>query len=131
MKAKHLIIPLDIYKRGVLVFIGSNEELMAYIGKKDAGNLLGVTQFLDDDPTTLAQTIKTPTDAIIHARKMPSSILTFVHEADHAAFGIMQIVGIDPHDEEAHAYMQEYILKKIFEWLDFSSDIPESNQNTE
>ena len=120
----HLIIPIDIYRRGVLVFFGSNEELMNFIKKNAPSDLIGVTTCLDDDETTVAHTIGTSTDAIIHAIKKPSSILTLIHEADHAAFRIMKIVGVETSDEEAHAYLQEFICQKMFEWLNFSCDVP-------
>lgn len=121
--AKHLIIPLDIFKRGVLVFIGHPQELLDFIKKKDPTHLLDVAQQIDENERTLAQVIRTGYDAIIYAREMPN-VMTLIHEAYHATVAVYEIIGVVPSDEEAYAYLLEYICHEIFRWLNIPFDIP-------
>lgn len=121
-KGAYLMIPIDIYRRGVLVFFGPKDDFLRFVKSKDAGNSDLVAQRVnDDDGSTLAQCITTSTDAYIYAEESPG-IACIVHESAHAAMGILKIVGISPSEEEAFAYLQEYICQHIFDWLNLSCD---------
>lgn len=119
-----MVIPVDIYRRGVLVFFGPKEDFLHFVESRDADNYEGIARCVnDDDGATLAQTIKTTTDVYIFAEQAPG-MAAIVHESAHATMGILKIVGISPSEEEAFAYLQEYICQQIFDWLNLSCDAP-------
>lgn len=125
MKSYSKIIPIDLYKRGVMIFFGSKEDLY-----KKAGAIItpDIRQSLEecDFNHTQAVTIRTETDAIIYAPQRPYDEI-IAHEICHATFQILRIVDIDPTEcEEAYTYLFEYLYYKIFLWLNALDDAHKS-----
>lgn len=112
------IIPIDLYRRGVFIFIGEKDD---FFKDKNAKRFLTdeVRQTLDDIDfsKTAAVTLRTGTDAIIYAPSKPYED-EFVHELSHATFYILKLVDIDPTIcEEAYAYLLEYLYYKAMLWF--------------
>ena len=121
MKSYSKIIPIEIYRRGVLVFIGDKEECARNLQKhKIKEDCVNAVRDYDMDGT-LAYTMEIGSDVLVYMKKkQPMDII--VHELSHAVFKILKIVGIDPTEcEEAYAYLIDYLYKKVSEWI---SDVP-------
>ena len=108
MKSK--VIALDIFKRGVLVFVGTKQELINSI---DIDLQEQIKDSLDDyDNNTIAMTIETDTDAIIFCEQ-PITVETLLHECVHAARIILEKINAYPTDnDEVYAYLVEYLFKQ-------------------
>lgn len=124
MKQRIKIVPVAIYKRGVCVFLGTREQLKEYARrenidlqweKEDVDGMLDKSQ---------AVTFRLNTDVLIYAER-PMSAGVLVHEIIHAAKCILRFV--DVQDEEAEAYLAEYLYNEISPWLEKVSPQPENN----
>lgn len=106
---KEQIIPIDLYRRGVVILQGSEEELEKWLREHDAKQLgLAVTN--TDWDNTKAITFDDDSDIYVCSVE-PMELTTLCHELSHATLRILKIVGIDPIEaEEAYAYLFEYLL---------------------
>lgn len=114
MKQHVKLFPVDLYKRGVCVFLGTREQFKAYLEREeidfdwdgeDTDKMLDKYQ---------AVTLRTDTDCIIYSDKeVDEGVLA--HECVHAAKHVLRIVGVE--DEEAEAYLVEYLYNGIIPWV--------------
>lgn len=115
------VIPIDLYKRGLLIFIGDKNECVKLL-KRDKISEESVKQVKEFDMTgTTAVTFCIDGDVLIYMEnKKPIEVL--VHELSHVAFMVLRIVGIDPtQSEEAYAYLLGYLYEKAALWF---NDVP-------
>lgn len=113
MKQHVKTFPVDLYKRGVLVFIGSREQLRSYIERE------GIEIEWDDEADEIldkssAVTFRLKADIIIYAEHVPDEGV-IVHEILHATKHLLRIVEVN--DEEAEAYLLEYLYDEIMPWF--------------
>lgn len=115
--------PLDIFKHGIKVVIGSRDYLLA-VAKKD-----GFLDFVEKnigEPFRMI-TFPLPTgDAMIYSESFDSGTddeEVMRHEILHAVSHILRRVGIEhtAETEEAYAYALEYCNKRILTWLSCGS----------
>lgn len=115
---KHtLAIPVEIFKRGVLIFFGSPSGLRDAVSKYYPDK---AAQKVYDDvkAETLAyqaMTIKTLPDPIIYAKK-PIEISVLIHEIVHCATYILE--QIDCQDDETRAYLTEYLYSQSYKFVE-------------
>lgn len=113
--------PLDLFKHGVKVFFGNEEELVS-MAKKD-GILEEVGKGLEESGSfSMVTFLLSSGDALIYGKKKPESILDYSivsHEILHATSHILRNVGIEhtSETEEVYAYVIEDLTWKIFTWL--------------
>lgn len=108
---KEQIIPVDLYRRGVAVLQGAEEELEKWLCEHDAKSLCSLVTDTNWD-NTKAITFDDDSDIYICAVE-PMELTTLCHELSHATLRILKIVGIDPIEaEEAYAYLFEYLLEQ-------------------
>lgn len=108
---KEQIISVDLYKRGVAILQGAEEELEKWFSEHNAKHLYSAVSDTDWD-NTKAITFDDDSDIYICAVE-PMELTTLCHELSHATLRILKIVGIDPIDaEEAYAYLFEYLLEQ-------------------
>ena len=112
MKPVSIEVPIELLRRGVLVFFGSRDDLLEYLS---ANHPVYYEDLKDDDvwPRGSAYTIKMSDDAIIFADTLIDEG-TLVHELGHTSKHLLDIVGIK--DEEAYCYTIEYLYNKIMPW---------------
>lgn len=106
--------PIEIIKRGVLVFLGEEGDLLKYIKKHFPSYLQEVKEVLQEVYDYSALTIKLSGDAIIYSKDiiLPG---TLVHEIGHVAKHLLKCVDIE--DEEMYCYTEEYLFEQIMSWL--------------
>ena len=108
---KELIIPVDLYRRGVAILQGSEDELEKWFCKHNVKNLYSYVTETDWE-ISKAITFDDGSDIFICSVE-PMKLTTLCHELSHATLKILKIVGIDPIEaEEAYAYLFEYLLDK-------------------
>ena len=116
---KSKTFPLDIFKHGIKVVIGSRDYLLA-VAKKD-----GFLDFVErniGEPFRMI-TFQLPTgDAMIYSETFDSGTEddeVMRHEILHAVSHILRNVGIEhtAETEETYAYTLEYCNKRILTWL--------------
>ena len=109
---KEQIIPVDLYKRGVVILQGAEEELKKWFCEHDAKHLCSA--MTDTDwYNTKAITFDDDSDIYVCSIK-PMELTTLCHELSHATLRILKIVGIDPVEaEEAYAYLFEYLIGQV------------------
>lgn len=109
---KEQIIPIDLYKRGVVIL---QDSCIGDICKwLDKHNATDITQSVreEDWDTANAVTYSDGLDVYIISPKQIAT-KTLAHELTHATFKILKIVGINPvQEEEAYAYLYEYLYDK-------------------
>lgn len=118
--AKIKTIPCELYRRDIDVFIGSHEELLKYAKKKlkkdplleiiEDGGDYSASFYYRHDGTGIIHLFKFPTT--------PTEIAEAGHEALHAAFHILDYVGVEyvqGSNNEAFTYLQEWIQQNILE----------------
>lgn len=108
--------PVDLYKRGVMVFLGTREAVKRFITEE-------YDDVWDDESEeildrTSAVTFRLSSDALIFSSK-PITDGVMVHEIGHAAKHLLRIVGVE--DEEAECYLIEYLYDKILPWFHTTS----------
>lgn len=106
------VIPIDIYRRGVCFMCGAAEDLAdCFVSYK----LYGLADLVlnADWEHTRAITLCDDCDVWVCSVK-PMALPDLCHELTHVVFKIFNIIGIDPtNDEEAYAYLYEYLFKEI------------------
>lgn len=119
--AKYAKINLDIYKRYLLIFIGTHREFKVWVDEyykydKIYDNLTNV--ILDSDDNAQASFWYNPMtgDNIIELKKFPRTseeIACAAHEVLHAVIKLLDFVGVEFKQggaNEAYTYLLEYIL---------------------
>lgn len=111
------IIHIDIYNADILLHIGYNKQLFKYMRAnglasyiKDMKQLLG-----KDEQITLGRTMQLDSgQTIILFKRSPEPSL-LAHEVFHAAYMILNRIGITLSEEsdEAYAYLIQFITQKI------------------
>ena len=116
MKQHVKIVTVPIYYRGVLIFIGSPDQLRDYLYRRYPAYASSMGDL--DIPPATAYTFKFEGDALIYSPSIPSES-TMVHEIFHAARHILGIIGVELSDgtEEVFAYLMEYLSDQILPWL--------------
>lgn len=124
--AKYKRIPIDIYKREVLVFIGSHEEFKKWaeeyfsfipsyfdflrmISNSD-GTAQASTYFNEEDGTVIIEIPSFP--------KSPTDIAYVVHEIMHAVFDICNYCKVEyivDGANEPFTYLGEFIANRVFD----------------
>lgn len=108
---KEQIISVDLYKRGVAILQGAEEELEKWFSEHNVKYLYSAVSDTDWD-STKAITFDDDVDIYICSVE-PMELTTLCHELSHATLRVLKIVGIDPIEaEEAYAYLFEYLLDK-------------------
>lgn len=116
---KSKTFPLDIFKHGIKVVIGSRDYLLA-VAKKD-----GFLDFVEkniEEPFGMITFMLPTGDAMIYSESFDSGTdddEVMRHEILHAVSHILRNVGIEhtAETEEAYAYALEYCNKRILTWL--------------
>lgn len=117
---KSKIFPLDIFKHGIKVVIGSRDYLHA-VAKKD-GFFDFVTKNIGEQPFRMITFLLPTGDAMIYSEKFDRTTdddEVMRHEILHAASHILRSVGIEHtvDTEEVYAFTIEYCNKRIIAWL--------------
>ena len=116
---KSKTFPLDIFKHGIKVVIGSRYYLLA-VAKKD-----GFLDFVErniEEPFRMITFMLPTGDAMIYSESFDSGTdddEVMRHEILHAVSHILRNVGIEhtAETEEAYAFALEYCNKRILTWL--------------
>ena len=121
------IIQVPIYKKAVLLYCGSERELLKTV-RRDLGEEVEeeVRNGLGEEERYEGITLMTSTnDVIVHLPEKPKNnkgISTLTHELFHASSFILEGAGI-PHTndtEEAYAYLLEYLVTEALDSLKIS-----------
>lgn len=111
-RMKKLIVPIDIYRRGVCFLCGDTDELTEYFASEKLYSLVGRVSETDWN-TTLAFTLCDGNDVWVCSNR-PMTIPVLCHEITHAVFKILEIIGADsPINEETYAYLCEYLMGEV------------------
>lgn len=121
VKSKWVTIPFPIFRRGVMVFVGPQEDLIATLKEKYINYGEDVENTINKHPdlvkTSLGVTFKCEEDAIVW---FPEKVTlgSLVHELTHATIHILDKVDIEltPDTEEIFCYMLEYLIEQTFDW---------------
>lgn len=114
-------LPIDIFKRGVVLFIGPAEELIDFYKKEFPSDAETVEKVVKEDiletGLALGYTLKCCSDAIIWMPE-PREIGVLVHEFLHAVMWILELVEVKAtkETEEVMAYMLEYLYDNLVPW---------------
>lgn len=116
---KSKTFPLDIFKHGIKVVIGSREYLLD-VAKKD-GFLDFVKKNIEEPSRMITFTLPTG-DAMVYSGGFDANTdddEIMRHEILHAVSHILRSIGIEhtAETEEVYAYAIEYCNKRIFTWL--------------
>ena len=119
MKSKKF--PIDIFKHGIKVVIGTKEELIS-VAKKDR-----IYDEIKDDIDTVHNSFMvtfmlSSGDSLIYSKDYKNDIeyaSVVAHEIIHAVSHILRNVGIahTAETEEVYAYTIEDLAKRILTWL--------------
>lgn len=112
--------PLDIFKHGIKVVIGSRDYLHA-VAKKD-GFIDFVASAIGEHTFRMITFLLPTGDAMIYSENFDSATdddEVMRHEVLHAVSHILRSVGIEhtADTEEVYAYAIEYCNKRILTWL--------------
>lgn len=114
MKQNYKIVSVDVFNRGVLVFIGSQQQLLDCLTREYPSYKEEVEQgFEEEERRGDAWTIKLADDALIWADHFVEE-KTIVHEIVHTAKHLLNLVDVD--NEEVLCYTVEYLYGKIMPW---------------
>lgn len=126
MKQHYKIFPVDIFKRGVLVFHGTRDQFKAYVEREE------IPLEFDEEGEEImdksnAVTFRMDEDVIIFSEREWIDEGVLIHEILHASKQILRKCDIE--DEEALAYLLEYLCGEILPWarstfLSVSDDAP-------
>lgn len=122
MKGKYKYIWSEIYRRGIMVFIGPTKALKEFVKdwsdndkikdevlhNEDSGDTLGTTYYTDNSGESLIHLLYPPRNA--------DQIAYAVHEAFHAVAFLLEYVGmrLDVNvSDEAYAYLLEYVTREL------------------
>ena len=120
--AKWKYIKNDTYRRGITIFIGSEENFIKFLetsSYKNDKDLIEEVKDHQNNSNADATCYYDSTDGqcIIHLSNYPStptSIATLGHELLHAVFFLLKYCGIKYSDEseEAFTYLHEFFINK-------------------
>lgn len=119
MKNYSKIIPIDLYARGVIICIGTKDFCVRQLRRKKVSEeyIKEVAEYDMGEVPATAVTFRIGGDVLIYMES-PQPMDTLIHELSHAAFRILEIVGIDPiQSEEAYAYLLGYLYFKAADWF--------------
>lgn len=106
------IIDINIYRRSVAFMLGTEDEIASRLAELKAYDLAGRVNEMDWD-NTLALTLCDGSGVYVVSVR-PMTLPTLCHELTHVVYRIFQIIGADdPINEEAYAYLYEYLLTEI------------------
>lgn len=121
--AKYKIIPIDLYKRDITVFIGTHDDFKEWIAQYNVPTSWEqlVENIVDSDDSALASYWYNNKNGngIIELPWHPKSayeISVASHEALHATFHTLDYIGIEyvvNGSNESFTYLHEYILNNI------------------
>ncbi len=131
MKTTEITLPIscDPYRRGVLVHIGTLAGMQKFIEENygfpesTLRDAINSCREAVDEGDGLGCTVRIDTDVLVYwprAVKTMSDYIMLCHELDHAAFFILDMVGINPsviEAQEAHTYLQEHLQFAVAEGL--------------
>ena len=103
-------IKIPIYEQSVYLLIGDPYEVQDYLRYTESGD------FSFDVPTTDAICLHRGTTSWIWMKE-DCTVDVLIHELCHAAFDLMEDVGLDKSDQEAFCYLIQYLVnecKNIF-----------------
>ena len=115
-------IPIDIYKRGVSVYVGEDKTNLADWLNHLEDDKEVVKKAIEENADAQALTITLKADVAVYVPLEPSSaknISILCHELFHATTRILAFVDIEPsrESEEAYTYLHEYLCKQCFDEL--------------
>lgn len=113
--------PIDLYRHGVRVVIGTIDEAVAALKKDGLKNDIDDVREIAELSSGLAFELATG-DVAIWLREPPKdkdSMATLAHEVFHAVSFILRGVGIEhtSDTEEAYAYAYDYLFRNIYSWV--------------
>lgn len=127
--AKYKIIPIDLYRRDITVFIGSHDEFKEWVTSyrvpSSLEQLVETIVYSDDDSIASYWYNKNNGNGIIELPfhpKSPEEIATATHEALHATFHMADYVGIQyvvGGSNESFTYLLEYLTKNILDYNNY------------
>ena len=116
-------VSIDMFKRGVMEFIGPKEELLKVLSEKFDGYAEVIKKVMEEDKIepenyALGYAFKVLPDALIWLPK-EERLGVSVHEIGHSIFHIFKQVEIPITDdtEELFCYMLEYLFDEFYSWL--------------
>lgn len=117
----HLFIPVEIYRRGVTVFLGSKKELVKYLRAHGPD----VLEEIEDELSmsgSLGLCFKLDAgESLVWCHKNVA-LSTIVHELAHASFHMLKAVGIPLSENgEEYTYLLEFLCERTFQWLNLIS----------
>lgn len=119
--AKWKYIKNDTYRRGVVIFIGNNNDFIKFLESSSYKNDKDLIERVKDHQSSNADGTcyydSTDGQCIIRVSNYPSTpanIATLGHELLHAVFFILDYCGVKYSDEseEAFTYLHEFFLNK-------------------
>lgn len=124
--AKIKVINIDIYKREILVFIGSHSELVEYAkGLKNDDCYSNVADIIINDTSDSEGCYyydESNGCGIIELHYHPSSpkeIAVAAHECLHATMRVLSYIGIPCLEDtanETHTYLLEYLMEQVLSY---------------
>lgn len=109
---KEKIIDIGIYRRSVVFMLGTEDEIASRFAELKIYRLAYRVKEIDWN-SAVAVTFCDGSDVFVVSVK-PMTLPTLCHELVHAVYRIFQIIGADdPVNEEAYAYLYEYLLTEI------------------
>ena len=128
--AKYKIIPIDLYRRDITVFIGSHDEFKDWITSYSVPasweQLVESVSNSDDSALGSYWYNSTNGNGIIelpyHPEK-PAEIAIAVHEALHATFRMADFLGIEyvvNGSNEPFTYLTEYLVTNILDYNNYT-----------
>lgn len=127
---KYKVIPVDLYKRHITVFIGSHDEFKNWITSYDVPDnweqLVENVSASDDSALASYWYNSTDGNGIIELPWHPESayqVSVAAHEALHAVFRIADFVGIEyviNGSNEPFTYLLEYLVTNILDYDNYT-----------
>lgn len=116
--------PVNMFNRGVLFFIGPQEELIKTLAENfdEYAETIQKTikeDGIEPDNYALGYTFKVLPDALVWCPEEPT-VKVAVHELTHCVYHILKQVEIPLTDdtEEVFAYMMEYLYAEFIPWVE-------------
>lgn len=123
------LIPIDLYKRDITVFVGSHSDfknwITSYKTPESWEQLVESVIQSDDDALASYWYNRGTGNGIIelpYHPESPAEIATAAHEALHATFHMADYVGIEyvvKGSNESYTYLLEYLLQHILEYNNY------------
>lgn len=125
--AKYKRVRIELYKRDIIIFIGSHKEFKKWVTTNDCPKTWSnISQILESDDNAEASYWNNSFNGngiieLHYHPKSPEEIAVAAHECLHATMRILSFVGIPCFENEAnepYTYLLEYILEQV---LDFNN----------